>query len=246
MTADARDERHWCALLGIEPGADAETIRAAHRRKAREIHPDVNPSPDANHRMAEINRACDILLENARNATPKPSTAPPRPRSDGSASTNPRGRIHFSFDAEPPAPAAPSANEQKRQRGNDATTRWSRVSGARRAEDAARWRAKLGLDARKPAPGQPGASEDTQPAGEDTPWFDGMGGIHDYYGFLGLHPRATAEEIAEAVTQAHMNLGKQIRSHEARRLDQAIREAWWVLRDPQRRAAYDAARRQSG
>jgi curved DNA-binding protein CbpA len=47
------------AVLGLKAGADAEEVRAAHRRLIQRVHPDVGGSADL---AARINRAKDILL----------------------------------------------------------------------------------------------------------------------------------------------------------------------------------------
>ncbi len=46
-------------VLGVPPGADSETIRAAHRRLVSQVHPDRGGSADL---TARVNAARDVLL----------------------------------------------------------------------------------------------------------------------------------------------------------------------------------------
>lgn len=63
MPAGTKD---YYAMLGIERSADAETIKRAFRRKARELHPDVNKAADAEERFKEVNEAYDVLSDPAK------------------------------------------------------------------------------------------------------------------------------------------------------------------------------------
>ncbi|MCB9676483.1 MAG: DnaJ domain-containing protein [Alphaproteobacteria bacterium] len=47
--------------LGVQRGADAETIRKAFKKLARKYHPDVSKEPDAEERFKEVNAAYGIL-----------------------------------------------------------------------------------------------------------------------------------------------------------------------------------------
>lgn len=47
------------SLLGVTPGDDAETIRAAHRRIIARVHPDAGGTPELARRT---NLARDVLL----------------------------------------------------------------------------------------------------------------------------------------------------------------------------------------
>lgn len=61
LAQDIRDAYH---ALDVMPGADLDEVKAAYRRQARALHPDLNPGrPDRD--MAQVNRAyqrlCDFL-----------------------------------------------------------------------------------------------------------------------------------------------------------------------------------------
>jgi len=57
---------HWAAL-GLEPGADAETLKQAFRRQARRWHPDLNVNdPVAEERFKRINEAYAVLSDPRR------------------------------------------------------------------------------------------------------------------------------------------------------------------------------------
>jgi curved DNA-binding protein CbpA len=49
------------ATLGIPEGASREEAARAHRRLAKQFHPDVNPGPKAAERMRQINDAWRVL-----------------------------------------------------------------------------------------------------------------------------------------------------------------------------------------
>ena len=52
--------------LGIPAGASNEEAARAHRRLAKQFHPDVNPGPSAAERMRRINEAWRILSDPVR------------------------------------------------------------------------------------------------------------------------------------------------------------------------------------
>lgn len=56
-------ERDYYDVLGVKRTASQDEIRAAYRKLARELHPDVNKSPDAQERFAEVQSAYDVLGE---------------------------------------------------------------------------------------------------------------------------------------------------------------------------------------
>ncbi len=55
----ALSEAEARAVLGVDAGADADAIRAAHRRLVTAVHPDKGGSADLTRR---INAARDVLL----------------------------------------------------------------------------------------------------------------------------------------------------------------------------------------
>ena len=56
------------ALLGVQPDASADAIKAAYRLKAKQVHPDSNTQPDAAERFRELNEAYATLIDPARRA----------------------------------------------------------------------------------------------------------------------------------------------------------------------------------
>src|SRR5712671_2522820 len=53
----------YYAVLGVRRDANAEEIKKAFRRLARELHPDVNPDPKTQERFKEINAAYEVLSD---------------------------------------------------------------------------------------------------------------------------------------------------------------------------------------
>lgn len=58
--------RDCYSILGVPRVASADEIRAAYRRLARQYHPDLNDSPEAEARMQEINEAYSTLSDPLR------------------------------------------------------------------------------------------------------------------------------------------------------------------------------------
>jgi len=52
--------------LRVSPRADEATIKAAYRRLARRVHPDVNPGYGATERMKALNEAYAVLRDPVR------------------------------------------------------------------------------------------------------------------------------------------------------------------------------------
>jgi molecular chaperone DnaJ len=53
----------YYGTLGVRRDADADEIKKAYRRLARELHPDVNPDPRTQERFKEITQAYEVLSD---------------------------------------------------------------------------------------------------------------------------------------------------------------------------------------
>jgi molecular chaperone DnaJ len=53
----------YYGTLGVRRDADADEIKKAYRRLARELHPDVNPDPQTQERFKEITQAYEVLSD---------------------------------------------------------------------------------------------------------------------------------------------------------------------------------------
>jgi molecular chaperone DnaJ len=65
----ATSERDYYDVLGVKRGASEIQIKKAFRALARELHPDVSTSPDAEHHFREIAEAYEVLTDPERRAT---------------------------------------------------------------------------------------------------------------------------------------------------------------------------------
>jgi molecular chaperone DnaJ len=53
----------YYSVLGVRRDADADEIKKAYRRLARELHPDVNPDPQLQERFKEVTQAYEVLSD---------------------------------------------------------------------------------------------------------------------------------------------------------------------------------------
>ena len=57
------------ATLGVDREADADTIKKAYRRLARQYHPDVNPDPSSQDTFKEVSAAYEVLSDPQKRRT---------------------------------------------------------------------------------------------------------------------------------------------------------------------------------
>ena len=126
-------------LLGVAPGADAAAVRKRYRELAMRFHPDLNPDdPQADQRMAELNRARDLLADGVpldvlgvagASASPPQPSAASRPRS-----REERAEVHSAFQEQMERERRVD-NERRRRR--QAARRRERREAEARAQRAA-------------------------------------------------------------------------------------------------------------
>ena len=61
--------RDYYEVLGVSRTATPEEIKKAHRRLARELHPDMNKSSDASEKFSELQRAYEVLSDPEKRKT---------------------------------------------------------------------------------------------------------------------------------------------------------------------------------
>ena len=64
----ATRKRDYYEVLGVTRGAGADEVKRAYRKLARQYHPDVNKSPDAEAKFKELNEAYEVLSDDNKRA----------------------------------------------------------------------------------------------------------------------------------------------------------------------------------
>src|SRR3954466_5320822 len=63
------EKRDYYEVLQVSRTSSGEEIRRAYRKMARQFHPDLNASEEAEERFKEINEAYEVLSDDRRRAT---------------------------------------------------------------------------------------------------------------------------------------------------------------------------------
>uniref|UniRef100_A0A0R3S7A2 Chaperone protein dnaJ 1, mitochondrial n=1 Tax=Elaeophora elaphi TaxID=1147741 RepID=A0A0R3S7A2_9BILA len=67
-TSSIRYKRDYYEILGLKKGASAKDIKKAYYKLAKQYHPDVNKSKDANARFQEVSEAYEVLSDDQKRA----------------------------------------------------------------------------------------------------------------------------------------------------------------------------------
>lgn len=62
MKSSSLSLKECYAILGVAPDSDLETVKHAYRKRAFELHPDLNPSAGASRAFQQLNEAYVVLL----------------------------------------------------------------------------------------------------------------------------------------------------------------------------------------
>ena len=55
--------RDYYEILGVDKNASKDDVKSAFRKKARQLHPDVNKAPDAEAKFKELGQAYEVLMD---------------------------------------------------------------------------------------------------------------------------------------------------------------------------------------
>ncbi|MFN0094585.1 MAG: DnaJ domain-containing protein [Dehalococcoidia bacterium] len=252
------------ATLGVARSATTDEIRAAYRARSRELHPDRNPSPNANRLMAAVNAAYEVLSDPERRAALDATIGarlkgearkpPEEPKQPEGRTVHMRTRpVARQGPARAAPPRAGRGSIQPERLPNwyaflgvsrDASTSEVLAAGLslrdelRRHAYAPEVADKLYLQLRE--------AQEVLTTRRDRDFYDGaLAGYPpppgeyarwhaDLFSFLGVRRTASPERVAEAVTALSGKVPLRSREYDE------LETAWRTLRDPGRRKAYEA------
>ena len=64
----ATRKRDYYEVLGVDRGSSPDEIKRSYRKLARQYHPDVNKSADAESKFKELNEAYEVLSDEKKRA----------------------------------------------------------------------------------------------------------------------------------------------------------------------------------
>jgi DnaJ-like protein len=109
-------QQDYYQVLGVGRTATDDELKHAYRSLARQLHPDVNKSPDATERFMELNQAYHILINPQRRArydALRYYTPPSRP-ANPSYWSPPRPTYHTPYRTDTPPYDEPFAPRRRR------------------------------------------------------------------------------------------------------------------------------------
>jgi molecular chaperone DnaJ len=115
----------YYGILGVRRDADADEIKKAYRRLARELHPDVNPDPALQERFKEVTQAYEVLSDPEKRQMYDLGADPFAPGAGRAGAGFGAAGFQFSdlMDAFFGAGAAPRGPKSRARRGRNATIR---------------------------------------------------------------------------------------------------------------------------
>ncbi len=111
----------YYADLGVSRDASVEEIKRAYRRKARKLHPDVNPGPEAEAEFKKVSQAYDVLSDPAKKRAFDAGSDPYASGADGFSANFSFSDIMDAFFGG--AAAGGRGPRSRKQRGQDALVR---------------------------------------------------------------------------------------------------------------------------
>ena len=66
--AGARDPENYYGILKLKPGADEAAIKAAYRKRVKDLHPDTNRNPRAVEQFHKLQQAYEVLTDAKKRA----------------------------------------------------------------------------------------------------------------------------------------------------------------------------------
>lgn len=119
------------ALLGVPQGADLDTVKHAYRKRAFELHPDLNPGDGASRDFQKLNEAYVTLIR----LLDTPTTGPVTPKGDARARSARTGRHTYAEQARQEKAREDKARQERERREKQEQARRERQEMERRERE---------------------------------------------------------------------------------------------------------------